>query len=343
MATAKKLPSGMWRCQASVDGERRSFTAYTKKEAEFLALEWQTRRKEKRNPDNLTIGEMIDKYIESRDGVLSPTTIIGYRAMRNNDFTDIETLKMHKVNEGIVQLWINDLSKRLSWKTVRNVYGLLKAATKLNYDIALPQRKKLEYRTPDVESCRKILNATKNTIIELPVILAMWCSLRMSEVRGVQWSKVSKDRMIIDTARIHMGGREIEKGTKTAGSERIIKIPPYIYEVIEKQPRASRFIVPYSANYINRVFHKILKENNIPDCRFHDLRHANASIMLMLGIPDKYAMERGGWSTDSVLKNVYQQTFQDESNIVSEKIDNFFMGLLLSHEDTHEEEASLLN
>lgn len=63
----------------------------------------------------------------------------------------------------------------------------------------------------------------------------------------------------------------------------------------------------------------------------------------MLGIPDKYAMERGGWSTDSVLKNVYQQTFQDESNMVSEKIDNFFMGLLLSHEDTHEEEASLLN
>ena len=39
MATAKKLPSGMWRCQASVDGERRSFTAYTKKEAEFLALD----------------------------------------------------------------------------------------------------------------------------------------------------------------------------------------------------------------------------------------------------------------------------------------------------------------
>ena len=38
---AKKLPSGSWRCQASVNGERRSFTAPTKKEAEFLALEWQ--------------------------------------------------------------------------------------------------------------------------------------------------------------------------------------------------------------------------------------------------------------------------------------------------------------
>lgn len=65
MATAKKLPSGMWRCQASVDGERRSFTAHTKKEAEFLALEWQTRRKEKRNPDHFTIGEVIENALKA--------------------------------------------------------------------------------------------------------------------------------------------------------------------------------------------------------------------------------------------------------------------------------------
>lgn len=38
---------------------------------------------------------------------------------------------------------------------------------------------------------------------------------------------------------------------------------------------------------------------------FHDL-------MLMLGVPDKYACERGGWSTDSILKSVYQQTFSSE-------------------------------
>ena len=44
MPKAEKLPSGMWRCQASIDGERRSFTAWTKREAEFMALEWQEGR-----------------------------------------------------------------------------------------------------------------------------------------------------------------------------------------------------------------------------------------------------------------------------------------------------------
>ena len=55
----------------------------------------------------------------------------------------------------------------------------------------------------------------------------------------------------------------------------------------------------------------------------HDLRHINASIMLALGVPDKYAMERGGWSTPSTLKNVYQHTFTAEREETDKKIDNY--------------------
>ena len=57
-------------------------------------------------------------------------------------------------------------------------------------------------------------------------------------------------------------------------------------------------------------------------------RHLNASLMLALGIPDKYAMERGGWSTPSTLKSVYQHTFTEERKKVDEQIDGFFNALL---------------
>ena len=50
--------------------------------------------------------------------------------------------------------------------------------------------------------------------------------------------------------------------------------------------------------------------------------------MLMLGIPDKYAMERGGWSTNTTLKSVYQNTFDAERRKVDEQIDGFFNALL---------------
>lgn len=63
-------------------------------------------------------------------------------------------------------------------------------------------------------------------------------------------------------------------------------------------------------------------------CLFVCFRHLNASIMLLLGIPDKYAMERGGWSTPNTLKSVYQHTFSEERRQVDAKIDDFFNGIL---------------
>lgn len=61
---------------------------------------------------------------------------------------------------------------------------------------------------------------------------------------------------------------------------------------------------------------------------FHDLRHLNASIMALLRIPDKYAQERGGWSSDRVMKRVYTHTFSEEREKVDETIDHYFEDLL---------------
>ena len=55
--------------------------------------------------------------------------------------------------------------------------------------------------------------------------------------------------------------------------------------------------------------------------------------MLMLGIPDKYAMERGGWSTDNILKSVYQQTFSTEREKVDDLIDKYFSGIIRGLEE----------
>lgn len=59
----------------------------------------------------------------------------------------------------------------------------------------------------------------------------------------------------------------------------------------------------------------------------------NASIMLMLGVPDKYAMERGGWSTDCILKSVYQQTFSSERKKIDKMIDGYFNGIILDSDN----------
>ena len=45
-------------------------------------------------------------------------------------------------------------------------------------------------------------------------------------------------------------------------------------------------------------------------------------------IPDKYAMERGGWSTPNTLKAVYQHTFLEERKLVDKQIDEFFENII---------------
>jgi hypothetical protein len=55
--------------------------------------------------------------------------------------------------------------------------------------------------------------------------------------------------------------------------------------------------------------------------------------MLLLKVPDKYAMERGGWSSTSVMKRVYQKTLTDERKGVDVLIEEYFNRLADPAED----------
>lgn len=63
-------------------------------------------------------------------------------------------------------------------------------------------------------------------------------------------------------------------------------------------------------------------------CRFHDLRHYNASLMLALSVPDKYAMERLGQATPGMIKAVYQHIMSDKREEVNEVVNGAVEGLL---------------
>ncbi len=68
------------------------------------------------------------------------------------------------------------------------------------------------------------------------------------------------------------------------------------------------------AVHINVDLRDELKTN----CRFHDFSHYNASIMLALGVPDKYACERMVYSATDTLKKVYQRIFKGKRKEVAD-------------------------
>ena len=336
MAKAKKLPSGSWRVRLYTGRDEagkavyKSFTAPTKKEAEAAAALYAVRKKQK-DEIGMTVGEAIDAYIRSKENVLSPSTIGGYRLIRRNHLQALMDVPLSDITNAAVQAEINREALRLSPKTLRNAHGLLSAALgmflpdfTLHTTLPAKQHKLKVLPTPE-----QVLRAVKGTDVELPVLLGMWMGMRMSEIRGLRYGDISADGLVtIHSAKLTVDGLDVEREqTKTYGSTRQLRLPSEILALIVPCDDPSSFVVPMQRSMIYKHYRKCLADAGLTPMTFHDLRHMNASVMLQLGVPDKYAMERGGWASNDTLKNIYQHTFTDKRHDVDAQIDRYFSSI----------------
>ena len=174
-----------------------------------------------------------------------------------------------------------------------------------------------------------VLKAVIGSDVELPCLMAIWLGLRMSEIRGVRKSDIIDGVLTVNEVIVKVERQDVVKSqTKTYDSRRQIRLPQFLLRKIEALPEDQDHVVELSDTVIYKHFVKLIAAANLPHMTFHDLRHLNASVMLALGVPDKYAMERGGWSSPNIMKSVYQHTFSAERQAIDEKIDNYFESAL---------------
>jgi integrase len=209
--------------------------------------------------------------------------------------------------------------------------NLFRPGFKLN--TTLPRKKHYDAQIPENNALQDIFFAIKGTNVELPVTLAIWLGMRMSEIRGLMWEDLKDNVLHIQRAMVDVDKNTAIKQPKSYAGNRKITLDPILVDLINKQPETSKYIITMSGQAISKRFYRICEKAGIPHCRFHDLRHANASVMLSLGIPDKYAMERIGDSTTSMYKNVYQHTLSDNRKIVDIKVNNYFTGIFCKKKD----------
>lgn len=355
MATAKKLPSGSWRVQLYIGkdaaGKRQylSFTRPTKKEAEYEAMQYQMHYKEiSRDATAMTLAEAMDRYLKSKDGILSPATIRGYDIIRREHLGGLMDIRLNRLTQSLIQEAINLESKPYtdkhgkcrtpSPKSVRNVYGLLSAVLaeyypSLHLNTTLPQKRITEQTILEPEQIGVLLKAVEDTEMELPVLLAVWLCMRSSEITGLTWDCVDFQRKTVTVKQARVRNKEnewVEKGTKTTSSTRTINAPEHIMDKLTaaKETSTSDHVVTIRGNCLYSRLKTILRKNGLPDIRFHDLRHTAASVMLALNIPNKYAQKRGGWATPHTLQAVYQHTMAAKRSSVDDAIDSYFYGLL---------------
>ena len=334
----------------------RSITASSVAEADLLAAQLKA-DVNKKTVSDMTLKDAINKYIDSLRATRSPKTIEGYEIIRDNAFQSIMDKSIKKLTNDTLQLAIDTECNRISTatsnkkkqkpisaKTVRNEWGLIvsvlnKYAPSLNISVNLPGYKS---RVNELSAPEDIFRIVKGTEIELAVLLAMWLSFTMSEIKGLtKSSSIKGDYLYIDKVTVTTKKGEVTKDIgKNSTRNRMHRIPPYIKDLINKVETDE--LVPLTAAAIKGRFTRLLKKNELPHMSFHDLRHVNASVMSFLNIPDKYAMERGGWTTDKVMKGTYMQVYNAERIKVDDNIDNYFETTLLNKQEVDEKYLAYL-
>ena len=119
-----------------------------------------------------------------------------------------------------------------------------------------------------------------------------------------------------------------KKTTKTPNSTRSLTVLPNLAERLAEVLENGGMVNTYNPSHICQALEIICRNNGLPKMTLHDLRRQNASVMLSLGIADKYAMERGGWSSPSVMKNIYQMTMSDKRKNVDSVVNSYFESLI---------------
>lgn len=338
----KKLPSGAWRVQVMVDGSRISVTDPDPKVAQAKAAALKAKLTEAaKAPAQLTVGQAIDRYIENKSGVLSPATIAGYKRIRVNALASLADTKLSALTQAKVQRMVSDLAQSKSPKTVRNAHGLLSAVLseykpELTLRTTLPQKRRYEVHIPSDAEIEAIIQAAQGTPMELPVLLAVWLGLRASEICGITWNCIDGNTLHIKQAKVAGEDGPILKATKTFSGDRYLRLPQPIADLIQAQPHIDEFVVHLTGQAIYKRFVRLCQKAELPHFRFHDLRHANASVMLALGVPDKYAMERMGHATSNMLKTTYQHTMRTRQEQIADQVDSYFASILHTNLHTNE-------
>ena len=333
MATAKKLPSGSWRVQVFshyeiVDGKKKrryqSFTSKDKsragkREAERMAAEWLYKRQERRR--GVTLLDAVNSYIESREGVVSPSTLRAYTSYKKHHLDDIGMMDVTNVDQVRLQLWVAELSQTLKPKTVKEIVNLVtsayKAATGATLTLTLPKQHPKEQHTPTDEEIKTLLDSVSEDL-RICILLSAFCSLRRGEICALQDTDFHDGMVTVSKTMVRdVTGDWIIKEPKTPGSVRQVPVPDKLMAMIEGRQGK---IVPFVPDQLTKKFRKAVHEKY----RFHDLRHYYASTAHYLGVPDAYIMANGGWKTDSVMKRVYREALPDKLKEQNDKIEKHF-------------------
>lgn len=313
---------------------------------------------------NSTFKEFLEKWLENKKPLLKPTTYIFYETITNNILIPgLGSIELKKLKPIHIQSFISKLYEKedINSTTIKHYYTTLKTA--LNQAVKwqlIPsnpceaveppkrEKKKMQVLTP--EQVNQLLDYAHNSheTMYIPLLLALTCGLRRGEIIALKWSNVNLDKgyiAITESAALRLDGKNYISHTKTDAGERVVELPSFVIPIL-KQHRKKQlenklfFGNEYKdnnlvcswpngdelkPNYITHTFKKLLRKLNLPDIRFHDLRHTHATLLLLQGVNPKIVSERLGHASIDITLDIYSHVLPTMQKEAAEKLNDLFL------------------
>ncbi len=188
------------------------------------------------------------------------------------------------------------------------------------------------------------------------IYLTMFTGCRLGELSGLEWNDINFENNLIrirQASQYIPGKGTFQKPPKNEGSKRIISMPPMVMEVLkeykkwqnekrlkldtlweenkEHENAESRYFVftqwngkPIYPTTPSNWFRKFREKNNLPELKFHGLRHTNASILISQGVDVQTIAKRLGHTKPTTTTNIYSHFLKKPDEEAAQKLENLF-------------------
>src|SRR5215212_2374043 len=293
---------------------------------------------------SMTVGEYLERWLQdSVRGTVRQSTYEVHRHMiKPHIVPALGRLKLKDLGPVHVRSYYREkLDSGLSAATVRKMHSVLRKALKQAVLDGLVPRNVCEAVTPpkverkeiiplDRDQAKSLLVAAREAgdRLEALYVLAVHTGMREGELLGLKWEDVDLERGVLRLrhALVREGGKTALGDLKTAKSRRSVRLTSaaadtlrsHLERQLEEIERMDSLYQPGGlvfatmtgtlinpSNLRNRSFKPLLKQANLPDICFHDLRHTCATLLLAQGTHPKLVQELLGHATIAMTLDTY--------------------------------------
>jgi integrase len=357
-------PDGSWSAIISLgfgaDGKRmrRQVYAATKKEVQEKLRKLQTDHALGGLTDleKFTLEDWLTLWLENRVRVkTSATTYDRYKLVVEKQLKPyLGSVRLDKLTKlHIEQLYLRlekaGESPRMCQMSGTVLYGALRYAVDMGripanpcQSVGRPKVAKKEMHVYDSGQVQRFLKGAEEDRLYALYVLALETGMREGELFGLQWPDVDFDRGSLQVQRTlqELRGQFELKAPKTAAGRRRIELSPFTLGVLNdhrkrmlaegRDVRTGQVFCDErggflrKSNVCRRSFRSVMKRAQLPQIRFHDLRHTAATLLLMAGENVKVVSERLGHEDIQITLTTYAHVLPTMQKGAAEKMNRIF-------------------